>query len=69
MMAPHWYKIAIAARKCNMSFRRIGWALEHGSATPVERYALALATRHTKEGRTDLAVEDLAWLGDRLGAS
>lgn len=32
-----------------------------------ERYVLRLAREHVAEGRTDLAAEDFAWLGSRLG--
>ena len=57
--------LRIVSRGFNRVIRNVVWALRHAPITDDERYTLRLARRHIREGRTDLAAEDFAWLGRR----
>jgi hypothetical protein len=58
--------MAVAARHVNRAFKQLSWDMKYGKMTDVEKLALVWATRHMREGRMDLAVEDFEWLGRRL---
>lgn len=57
-----------ALRKMIHATKRLTWALNHAPITDDEALAFRWAIAHVRSGRTDLAVEDLAWLGRRLAS-
>lgn len=52
-----------AARRLGLVLRATAYTLRWGPVTDVDRFILNLAERHVREGRVDLAEEDLLWLG------
>lgn len=57
-----------ALRAAQRSAADLRWAILYGRMTDEEQLALRWARTHVHAGRTDLAEEDLAWLGRRLAA-
>lgn len=52
-------------RRAQRSVRELAWAMRFKTPTDIERLAFRWAIDHIRAGRTDLAVEDLTWLGLR----
>ncbi len=70
MSEHYWKRLSLefnsAARRAGKVFRNLQWALKNAPLTDEERFALRLAVRHIKEGKTAWAAEDMAWLQRRL---
>ena len=57
--------VRAAANRTNRVMKTFAWLLNHRKADDVEEFAFRLADRHIREGRPDLAAEDLEWLAGR----
>jgi hypothetical protein len=62
---PETWSFSRELRKVQRMCRELSWAMRFKAPTDEEQLAFRWAVAHVRAGRTDLAAEDLNWLGLR----